>query len=148
MKKLFFFRINLKRPRSWREDAFNAAEFDAWSAAQRRKYGLFGGLTWFERRFSAPNKAKRWLIASRHWPHLSCWSWFAEWGWKNDRSFYRCFRFYIDLEHRRVSFEIFGPFVDVVWQGYEYMPAYPDRLDAPKIQWKRVLEQATPMGHA
>jgi hypothetical protein len=55
---------------SWRKDAVNAAEFDAWDKRMKRKCGFFAGLRFFEGRIDSGL-----TIAYRHWPHKLCWDW-------------------------------------------------------------------------
>jgi hypothetical protein len=130
MAKWFYFGIDLKPGRNWRDDALNLAEFDAWDDAERARRGWLAGLSFWTK---TNVKGER-ILLSRHWPHLLCWSWSIRVGWRNRSRPRRAFAFLMHRRYKRFELSLFGPFIEAHWQDYGHMAAV-SRNDAPKIVW-------------
>jgi hypothetical protein len=140
------FKIDLTKPRNWREDASNADAWARWDREWRKRLGWRAGLAFWCR----TNVPKSRVLLSRHWPHRLCWSWSIWVGivrpaYDGKRTLsivalrrYRSFD--IRLWWFKASFH---------WQNSDHMVALgPYREGAPKIYWKHHLERAEPAGSA
>lgn len=143
----FVLGISLQRPRSWREDAYNIAEFDAWDRACRKQLGWRAGLRFFRK----SNTERSWVLASRHWPHLLCWSW-SLWGGFRRSAYWdgpRRLGLVVSRKYRFVEIDFLGPYLRLTWQDYGHMPACgAPRTSAPKILWQHHLRDADVEGSA
>lgn len=119
--------------RDWRKNAANLAEFETWDRKWKRRYGWRGGL----RFFSKTNTPGRWVIVSRHWPHLLCWSWSVSAGFCRRPSYDSPRRFVLSIDRRsgHVELRLFWPFISVHWQRSEHMIGMNHRKDGPAIIW-------------
>ena len=126
-------------PGSWKKGAVNAAEFDAWDRAMRKRLGRFSGLQFFTR-----NNTNGWSLISLHWPHKLCWDWFIAWDWYRGPKW---------DGPRRIKFR--GPAygsmgadlwigkLRIHWQDYGWMArSGPHKLEAPEIIWKHQIDSA------
>lgn len=142
----FVIGIQLQRPRSWRDDAYNLADFDAWDRAQRRKLGWRAGLA-FWTKTNVPGSR---VLISRHWPHLLCWSW-AVWVGGHRKGFDGPRRFILQVSrpYRMVHLNLFGPSIRLSWQDYGHMAALgPDGERAPRVLWNHHLKNMPAAGSA
>ena len=120
---------------SWRHDGHpdDVAAFDAWSRAQRRRHGWRAGLTFFRR----TSDRRRIQIATRHWPHLVCWSWGLDFA-RGQHFGWRAWTPGLTWSSRHVSLRLgFNTEICLAWQGYGWMPAVNLKSLAPRIRWNR-----------
>lgn len=111
-------------------------DYKAWSLAWKRRLGWRAGLSFWRR-----DSAGGLTIASRHWPHLLCWSWLVSWQrvplgfrlgpWRFSRTM-----FGLAFGRRQIVLHR---------QRYDYMPAVNLSREAPPINWAYVRgEVASP----
>lgn len=124
--------------RDWRPEAANLAEFEAWDRACKRLYGWRGGL----KLFAKTNEPGSWVIVSRHWPHLLCWSWSVWGGFVGPRRFL----FVVDRRGGHVELRLFGPYISLNWQRSDYMIGMQHRNDGVNVIWRhhRADDEASP----
>lgn len=127
--------------RSWRSDAVNLAEFDAWDRGMRKRLGFFAGLIFFQRHGSDNRTA--WTVAARHWPHKLCWDWCVHWTpWKEHYDGPRRLRAWLP-SYNSTGIECWFGRLSLAWQHYDHMANVgPIGMDAPKIIWKRDMDTA------
>lgn len=144
--KRFMVKLDWERPRCWRDDAVNIDKFDEWDSAWRKRLGWRAGLKFFGK----TNVPTRWVLVSRHWPHLLCWSWCLTVNtWRKGYDGPRMFRFLVNRKYRFAELNLFGPGVYLSWQDYGHMAALgPTRNAAPKIIWRHHLKNADVAGSA
>lgn len=126
--------------RSWRDNAVNVAEFDAWDRATRQRLGLLAGLT-----LMSKNNTGGYQVVSRHWPHKLCWDWTL--GWHPHRPGYDdgCRRVFFRWSHdyRVGELGIWFGTIRLAWQDYGYMARSGSYAqEAPKIVWQREIDEA------
>lgn len=139
------FHVDLTKRRSWREDASNPADWEAWDRAWRKKLGWRAGLT-FWRKTNVPGRR---LLIARHWPHRLCWSWGVDVSWlRPERGDIRRFAFYASTLSHSVDLYLWFWSIDYHWQNYDWMVAVHLKGSEPKIYWKHHLEHAAPVGTA
>lgn len=139
--------VDLERPRDWRDEAYNLAEWQEWDRTQRKRLGFFAGLKFW----SKTNTPRNRVLLSRHWPHRLCWDWSvwvglhrgAEWDGPLKVAFT------LSRQYRRVDLTVLWLKVDVSWQNYQHMAGLgPNGQGAPKILWNHHLAHAEPAGTA
>jgi hypothetical protein len=128
-----------RKPGSWKQQAVNAAEFDAWDRAMRKRLGRFAGLRFFQR-----TNTGGWNVISQHWPHKLCWDWFINWSpyrgahWDGPRMV----KFWGPSYGSMGAWLWFGRLA-LHWQDDGWMGACgPRGADAPKIIWKHQIDEA------
>lgn len=146
LRKRIAVSVLLKRPRSWRDDAYNLAAFDAWDREQRRRQGWCAGLgVW--KKTNVPGSR---VLISRHWPHLLCWQWGVWVGRYQGREMDGPRRFALTYlrPYRIFELRLFGPYVRITWQDSDWMLSRNYSPAGPKILWQHHLEAAEPHGSA
>lgn len=129
--------------RSWRNDAVNLAEFDAWDRAMRKRLGFWAGLSFLQRH--GTEKRATITIAARHWPHKLCWDWCIHWSpYRRGFDGQRQVRFWLKPSiGNSIGAALWFGRITLSWQHYDHMPVSgPMGADAPKIIWKRDMDTA------
>ena len=118
----------------WRVDRQCTARARAWSKREKRRQGWRAGL-----RLLSRINDHRFTIASRHWPHLLCWSWLLE--WHRHRVGYDGRRRLFGFRYSRVAGQVSCKLlwlgrVHFSWQTYPPTPSYVDGMEPhPGIDW-------------
>jgi hypothetical protein len=105
-----------------------AAEFDAWSRAEKRRRGLWSAL-----HFMSKNNTGGRQIVSLHWPHLLCWEWTL--GWHPHRPGYdtRRFGLFISRLCKQIELAFWIGSLHFSWQNYQRISAL--GLNRPEVDW-------------
>lgn len=133
--------MSLQKPGTWKKQAVNSAEFDAWDYALRCKLGFFTGLKFFQRHSSQSRTA--WTVAARHWPHKLCWDWCIHWTpWSEHYDGPHRLRVWLP-RYGSTGFECWFGRLHLSWQDDGWMGAVgPLGVGAPKIIWKHQIDTA------
>jgi hypothetical protein len=112
-------------------------EFNQWNLEQKKK-NRFAGLCFFKK----TQQEGDWIIASRHWPHLLCWSWGIHfYGYFQTRRYHPKLGYWSNgmKKHPRKTFSfcIFS-FMYTAQKGMASQYAasiYASNHGAPKVDW-------------
>ena len=121
----------------WRDRsvADTVIEFEKWDAKMRKEFGLWRTVRLFPRHYDSGGRK---TIASLHWPHRNCWSWFIECSKVHDE----CRGLKVIYGYRQFALVFWWGQIDLHWQNNMTSVASQYRDDAPEIILKCDIERA------
>lgn len=136
-KKRLVFSWKSSEPDHWRERALarSVSEFEAWDAKMRRRFGLIRTIKWLPKHTGSNGRK---TLASLHWPHRNCWSWFVEWSRVHDE----CRGLKLCCAYRQFALVLWWYQVAIHWQTNMTSVASQYRDEAPEIIFKHDVERA------
>lgn len=124
-------------PDPWRQRfvPHTVAEFEAWDVKMRRRFGVLRTIRWFPKHAGGHGRK---MIASLHWPHRNCWSWFLEWSPVHEE----CRGFKLTCAYRQFAVVLWWRQIAFHWQTNVTSVASQYRDEAPEIISKDDVERA------
>lgn len=135
-KRLVFAWKSSEKP-DWRENGVKhtVEAYDAWDRKMRRKYGALRSIRWFGQ---TNEPQRRTMIASLHWPHRLCWSWFLDWSVVHPE----CRGFKVTCAYSQFAIVLWCRQISFHWQNDNWMVGMQHRDEGPEVIWKHDIERA------